>query len=179
MFLDIKQMQLGKVRFSETIPAGAMEFFDQQIRQAAPIEAAGSAEVMETVLEIRVRGHLRTCVEAACDRCLEPASFPIDTDFDLVYRPAALAPPGEEVEVGGAETEVGFYDGDGLELSEVLREQILLSLPMQRVCGEECQGICPVCGQNRNLVQCRCHAATADDRWEKLKDLQAGRNPVQ
>jgi len=51
------------------------------------------------------------------------------------------------VEVGGAETEVGFYDGDGLELSEVLREQILLSLPMQRVCGEGCKGICPVCGQ--------------------------------
>ena len=171
MFLDIKQMQLGKVRFSETIPTGAMEFFDQQIRQAAPILATGSAEVMETVLEIRVRGHLRTCMEAACDRCLEPASFPIDTDFDLVYRPAALAPEGEEVEVGGAETEVGFYEGDGLELSEVLREQILLSLPMQRVCREECKGICPVCGQNRNLVECQCHAATADDRWEKLKDL--------
>jgi len=47
---------------------------------------------MEAVLEIRVRGHLRTCMEAACDRCLEPASFPIDTDFDLVYRPAAMAP---------------------------------------------------------------------------------------
>jgi len=75
MFLDIKQMQLGKVRFSETIPTGAMEFLDQQIRQAAPIETAGSAEVMEAVLEIRVRGHLRTCMEAACDRCLEPASF--------------------------------------------------------------------------------------------------------
>jgi len=64
------------------------------------------------------------------------------------------------VEVGGAETEVGFYDGDGLELSEVLREQILLSLPMQRVCGEGCKGICPVCGQNRNLVECLCQAAT-------------------
>jgi len=171
MFLDIKQMQMEKVRFRETFPPGVIEFFDEQLRQTSPIQSEGSAELLEAILEIRVRGHLSTSMEVACDRCLELASVPIDTDFDLLYRPAASMPQGEEVEVRDADTEIGFYLGAGLELSDVLREQILLSLPMQRVCREDCKGICPVCGQNRNLAECTCHLEVGDDRWAGLKDL--------
>lgn len=170
MFIDIKQMQLGKVRFSESFPPGAIEFFDQQLHQTAPIQSTGTAELTEAIMEIRLSGHLKTRMEVACDRCLEPASFPIDADFDLVYRPASYMPDREEVEVADAETEIGFYDG-GIELTDVLREQILLSLPMSRTCREDCKGICPVCGENRNLVDCACHLEVADDRWSPLKDL--------
>jgi uncharacterized protein len=67
---------------------------------------------------------------------------------------------------------MGFYEGDGLELNDVLREEILLALPMQRVCREDCKGICPVCGQNRNQNECRCHTETVDDRWAALKQLK-------
>lgn len=171
MFLDTKQMLLGKVRFSESFPPGAIEFFDEQLRQTAPIESTGAAELTEAIMEIRVTGHLNTRMEVACDRCLEPASFPVDTDFDLVYRPASYMPEKDEVEVGGEETEIGFYEGGGLELVDILREQILLLLPMSRTCREDCKGICPVCGQNRNLVDCACHLEVADDRWAPLKDL--------
>lgn len=171
MFLHIRQLQMGPVRFNETLAPGAIEFFDQQLRQAAPAAAIGKAELSEALMEIRVRGHLTTRMEIACDRCLEPAIFSIDTDFDLVYRPSTYEPSTEEVNLEDTETEVGFYEGDGLELSDVLREQILLSLPMQRICRDDCKGICPVCGQNRNLVDCRCQAVTADDRWAGLKNL--------
>jgi uncharacterized protein len=171
MFLDIQQMQLGKVRFNETFAPGAIEFFDPQLHQATPVEASGDAELLAVVMEIRIRGHLATRIEVACDRCLEPASVPVETDFDLIYQPAASAPQHDEVKVEGQDTEIGFYEGQGLELIDVLREQILLSVPMQRVCREDCKGICPVCGQNRNLVACQCHLNVTDDRWAKLKDL--------
>ena len=171
MFFDIKQLQLGKVRFNETFAPGAIEFFDQQIKLSAPIVTAGTAELMEALMEIRVAGHLKTEIESTCDRCLEPTSLPVDKEFDLIYRPAAMAPEGEEVEVAQKETEVGFYEGEGLELSDVIREQILLDLPMRKTCSEECKGICPVCGQNRNMVQCACHEEPADDRWLGLKNL--------
>ena len=62
----------------------------------------------------------------------------------------------EEIRSTTGESEIGFYEGDGIELKDVLREYVLLALPMQRVCREDCQGICPVCGQNRNLVECGC-----------------------
>ncbi len=171
MFLDIKQLQLGKIRFQKTYAPGAIEIFDLQLRQSAPMEASGMAELKEALMEIRVAGHVSTRIEAACDRCLEPIAIPVDTDFDLIYRPAAYMPEGDEVEVQERETEVGFYQGEGLELKDVLREQVLLALPMHRVCREDCRGICPVCGRNRNTAECACHEELVDDRWSGLKNL--------
>lgn len=171
MFFEIKQLQLGKMRFQKTYAPGAIEFFDPQLRQSAPMEASGIAELKEALMEIRVAGHVSTQVGVACDRCLEPIAIPVDTDFDLIYRPTAYMPEGDEVEVQEKETEVGFYQGEGLELKDVLREQVLLALPMHWVCREDCRGICPVCGQNRNTAECACHEEPADDRWAGLKNL--------
>jgi uncharacterized protein len=109
-------------------------------------------------------------MEAECDRCLEPASCPIDADFELYYRPVEEG-YGEEKAIDEGEAEMGFYEGDGVELNDVLREFILLTLPMQRVCSEDCKGICPECGQNRNQKECACLGAAADDRWAALKHL--------
>ena len=68
---------------------------------------------------------------------------------------------------------MGFYQGEGVELNDVQREFILLTLPMQRVCRESCKGICPLCGQNRNQKECQCHAELSDDRWAALKTLKS------
>jgi uncharacterized protein len=164
-------LQLGKLSFRETFPPGVIEFSDPQICQAAPVESSGSAELSGALREIRVSGHLNTAMEVSCDRCLEPTSFPIDTDFSLLYRPAKYVPRADETALESSESEVGFYEGEGLELSDVLREQILLSLPMQRVCRVDCLGICPICGQNRNVVRCDCHLEVTDDRWAGLRKL--------
>jgi len=66
---------------------------------------------------------------------------------------------------------VGFYDGPGLELNDILQEQVLLALPLQRVCREDCQGICPICGQNRNETECDCRTQIRDERWSALRNL--------
>ena len=78
----------------------------------------------------------------------------------------------EEVEIDEGEAEIGFYEGGGMELEDILREQVLLALPMQRVCNEACKGICPLCGKNRNETTCDCHVEAADDRWGALRNLQ-------
>jgi uncharacterized protein len=112
-------------------------------------------------------------MEADCDRCLERADFPIEGDLDLFYRQAAgPESSSEEVEIRAGDTEIAFFEGDSLELNDVLREQVLLGLPMQRVCRNDCRGICPECGQNRNTVDCGCQSKLADDRWSALKKLQ-------
>ena len=79
---------------------------------------------------------------------------------------------GEEISVDESEADLGFYQGEGIELDDVLREYILLALPMQKLCKEDCKGICPVCGQNRNQVDCQCKTTPMDPRWESLKSLQ-------
>ncbi len=175
MFFSVKELELRKVGFNVTFPPGEIEYFDPGLRQVSPLQAEGSAELLGNTLgEIRVRGHLTVTMEAECDRCLEAALYPVESDFDLFYRPAAPAHthhPAEEVEIDAGELELAFYEGGGLELKEVLREHILLSMPMQKVCSESCRGICPQCGQNRNVKACDCEEKRADDRWAALKNL--------
>ncbi|MEN6535787.1 MAG: DUF177 domain-containing protein [Bryobacteraceae bacterium] len=176
MFLSIREMELRKLSFDEAFPPGEIEYLDRKLRQASDLKVSGSAELLpNTDGEIRIKGHLEVRMEADCDRCLESATFPVDVSFDLYYEPADSVPHSEELEVGAGESELDFYEGEGLELELVLREQVLLALPMQRVCRADCKGICPVCGQNRNNVECNCRTETADDRWAALRDLSEDR----
>ena len=174
MLLSVKEMELRKLPFEQVWQPGEIDFSDSGAKQTAPLTAKGVAELLpHTGGEIRVKGRVQTTMEAECDRCLGRATFPIDAPFDLFYRPADSAETqDEEVAIDEGEAEMGFYDMPGLELEEILREQVLLQLPMQRVCNEACKGICPVCGANRNETECQCEERPADDRWSALKNLQ-------
>jgi uncharacterized protein len=169
LFFHLRELELKARTFDVTLEPGVIEFLDPKLKQKGPLKASGVAELVIDLLgEIRVKGHVKVQMEADCDRCLEPAACPIDADFELYYRPVTEG-YGEEKAIDEGEAEMGFYEGDGVELNDVLREFVLLTLPMQRVCGEDCKGICPVCGQNRNQKECACHGASADDRWAALK----------
>jgi uncharacterized protein len=172
MFFDVRELEVRAGRFDVELGLGEVQFLDPKLRQTGPLRASGKVELVSAALEeIRVSGHISVPMEADCDRCLEPAACSIDSDFELTYAPLAATPVGEEVELDPSEAEIGFYEGDGIELIDVLREYILLALPMQRVCSPDCKGICPVCGQSRNQKECVCHTDAVDDRWESLKKL--------
>jgi len=172
MFISLQELALRDVPFQEDIPVGKIDF-DSKLNQTSALHAAGTASLLsQSLAEIRVRGELRVVTETACDRCLEAIKIPMQSPFDLVYMPAG-EPGGGEDEIDEAAVEVGFYEGNGLELEDVLREVVLLALPMQIVCGEACKGICPVCGQNRNQRDCDCQTKAVDDRWNSLKNLRA------
>ena len=100
-----------------------------------------------------------------------PSFRSIRISISSIARPSA-AGYEEDVEIDEGESEVAFYEGGGVELKDILREFVLLSLPMQRICREDCRGICPVCGQNRNVAGCACEPKPVDDRWSALKKLQ-------
>jgi uncharacterized protein len=93
-------------------------------------------------------------------------------DFDLFYRPIQTISRNEEVEMKGEDLDIGFYHGDGLLLEDALREQILLALPIKNICRDDCAGLCPRCGQNRNLGPCACPPSPADERWAPLARLK-------
>lgn len=172
MFFSLQELEIKKVRFDTAFSPGEIQY-EEGLRQATPLQVAGSAELLaHTLGEIRIQGHLSVRMRSECDRCLEPAEFPIDTNLDLFYRPAVRADFEEDIEIDAGESEIAFYDGGGIKLEDVLREYILLSMPMQRTCREDCRGICPVCGQNLNVQQCGCEAKPVDDRWAALKKVQ-------
>ncbi len=172
MFFSVQDLELRKIHFDVDFPPGEIDFLDPALHQNGVLKANGVVELLpHTLGEIRIKGYLQAEVGSACDRCLEPAAFRIGSDFDLFYRPAKAVPDEEDAEIASGEEEIGFYEGDGLELEDVLREFILLALPMQMVCKPECKGICPSCGQNRNETACSCAVKAGDDRWKALRNL--------
>lgn len=172
MFFSLTELEQHKIHFDVAYQPGEIQL-PPELRQETALHAAGSAELLRNTLgEIRVRGELKVTVSAACDRCLEPAMIPVDGPFDLFYRPVVESDGHHEHRIAEGEVDLSFYKGNGLGLEEALREHILLQMPMQVFCRENCLGICPVCGENRNLSACNCAAKPVDVRWAALKDLQ-------
>jgi uncharacterized protein len=173
VLISLQELQLHPVQFNVDIPAGDIEY-DGRSKQISALHAEGEARLVSNALgEIRIRGKLNAAMEAPCDRCLETAHCSVDNDFDLLYYPAEQLKARTEEEIREGDSDVAYYEGNRLELSDVLREVVLLAMPMQLVCGESCKGICPSCGQNRNVELCGCQSTAADDRWSKLKTIRS------
>jgi len=169
MFIDIHELERDALQFKEVLQQGRINF-GPDVRQTAPMEVSGAAELLGN--EIHVTGTLSTELESICDRCLEPLRRPVDLEFDLFYRPMKTIAHEEEIELKPSELEIGFYQGNGLELDEILKEQVLLSLPIKRVCREDCQGLCPHCGQNLNQGRCACKTERIDARLAGLEQFK-------
>jgi len=173
MLFKVRDLELKPARFEVSFAAGEINFLDDELKQTAPLAAKGVAEWVESISEIHVTGEFSTKLAAPCDRCLETGTFAVAEHFDLYYRPAATLETGEEIEIKDEdEIQVGFFDGEEISLEEILREQVLLALPVQRLCREECKGLCPSCGANRNQSVCACSPPEVENRWGALKDLK-------
>jgi uncharacterized protein len=165
------------LEIDETIPPGAIDYTDD-LRQVSPLPVKGAADLLvehrdagSQVNDIRLRAAYQGDFEILCARCVEPVPLPLSGEFDLLFRPEDVdANPGERA-ITPDETEIGYYQESGLSLEDVVREQVLLSLPGRTLCKEDCKGLCPRCGQNLNLATCSCGDAPADPRWNALAGL--------
>ena len=178
MFIKVKDLELRNLEFDESFAPGAIELLEDQI-QTAPLKSAGRAEVIRenrggknVVEDIRLVGSFSTEVEVKCARCLDPVHNALAEKFDLLYRPLGVDAAGDEVAITEADTEIGYYQGEGLLLEDVLKEQVLLALPVKQLCRANCKGFCPQCGKNLNLESCDCVAAMPDPRWSALEDIR-------
>ena len=154
MRITLEELAVHPVVVSKTYSPEALDYRGAEFRQSAPLKVNAVAELRG--VEIHLRGHLSTSLEASCDRCLGPVAIPVEWDFDLFYRPMATIARAEEVELPQDELDVGFFSGDGIEFDDVVTEQVILSVPMKLVCKTGCRGLCPACGINLNDAKCDC-----------------------
>lgn len=137
--------------------------------------------------DIVARGGLQLPVEADCRRCLTPVKLDLPVDFTLDFVNADLvrdlAPASSDEDEDTGEDEVGgsfaadeadqvAYTGKELDLAPVVREQVLLALPMDALCSEDCKGLCQICGGNLNEKTCSCDRHIPDPRWAGLKNIK-------
>jgi uncharacterized protein len=168
VLISLEQLEFHPVSISETYPTGALDYHTSEFRQLGDLSVRGVAELEAG--EIRFRGHLETRLATTCSRCLGTVEMPVACDFDLTYRPMATIARNEELELPPAELGVGFYEAPGIEVADVVTEQVNLFMPMQVVCSPDCRGLCPTCGANLNLETCRCPAAPHESPFASLLD---------
>jgi uncharacterized protein len=178
MFLDIKDLEIRPLDFEEEFQPGAVDL-GEEIRQRTPLRTSGRAELVEehhgkhqVIKDIRLRGRLSAGLELQCARCLDPVKQDVKRDFELLYRPLGADAGKDELSVTDAEAEIGYYQGEGVLLEDVLREQVLLALPLKITCRDDCKGLCPHCGKNLNQEQCSCAVPAEDPRWAALKEIR-------
>jgi uncharacterized protein len=128
-----------------------------EVPAGGTVRAAGTLEHVAD--GIVVRGSIHAPWQASCSRCLRPVTGAIAVHVDELFEPAPLA--GETYPL----------EDDTLDLSPLVRDVLLLELPGAPLCAEDCAGICPSCGADRNEVQCDCTADEADPRWAALRSL--------
>jgi len=91
--------------------------------------------------------------------------------FDDIFVDVREEPNSDEIEVGLDELDESLVIDGKIDIAEVVREQILLALPAQVFCGDDCKGLCPKCGANQNLIDCKCADKEIDPRWAALRNL--------
>lgn len=171
MIISLVRLSADGRLFEHRYEAGELDLGAHEFTVAvAPIV---SGRVDRTGMDIRVRGQLEAQLLSPCDRCLADVPVAVDVGFDLFYAPLETgAASASETELQERDLGFAFYDGDAIDLDELVSEQLALSLPTRLLCDEECRGLCDQCGADLNHETCRC-ARPMDPRWQVLSDWRA------
>jgi uncharacterized protein len=96
----------------------------------------------------------------------------VEFDLEEQFRPSIDLITGATVQMGDGEDPVTRIDWHHiLDLTEVVRQNLLLSIPISPVCDSQCRGLCPGCGANLNEEACTCHREEGDPRLSALREL--------
>jgi uncharacterized protein len=172
MQLDLTRYRRPEEHFSRVFqPAEAGQEADAY-KVVAPVHL--DFDIQKDKEKFRLVGTVRTELELSCSRCLEPFRMPVNAQFDLRYLPAADMAADDEREVQDEDLDTSYYRDDQIDLSELLREQFYLALPMKPLCRDDCRGLCPQCGTNWNSGACTCTTEWEDPRLAALKGLVRG-----
>ena len=170
MLLDLRKLHGQREHFERRFEPSAFEPQDPEYRVAAPVELSMDVEKAGGDA-FRVTGRAVTTLELDCGRCLDPFQVPIDAPFELRYIPAGHNTGEGEREIEEDDLTTAFYREGALDVTEMLREQFTLALPMKPLCAEACRGLCPECGANLNRTECGCTPKWEDPRLAALKGL--------
>ena len=166
MRVELEQVRLEPFRWSEvrTLPAAQLE--DSDVLELGEVTWQG--EIRYEAPGFRLTGSVASDLTAECTRCLKPVEIPVESEIDLlIFVGEGETAPGEH-ELEEEDLGVLFLDDEVLDLDALLFEQLELEVPMRVVCREDCRGLCPVCGADRNEMECDCETGEIDPRWGEL-----------
>ena len=173
MRIELVNLERGRADFAHVYQPEELGSFDERVSLAEP--ATVNVTVRLVGVEVFVNGHVQTRAAVECDRCLKQVELPVDADFELEYVTGQIYESSEAAELTEHEMSVSVFDGDAIDVDEIVKEQVLLAVPTRTLCRPDCQGICPECGTDKNTGDCACETKEVDPRWAALKNLTSGK----
>ena len=170
MRIELENLEGSKGDFAHVYKPEDLNPVDERISLTGPATVTGKVRLAGN--EVFVKGHVDTRARVECDRCLQPVEAPVDADFELEYITGSEYESGGVAELTEAEMSVAVFDGEAIDVDEIVKEQIVLAVPTRMLCREDCKGICPECGMDRNTGDCSCTTEDIDPRWAALKNLK-------
>jgi len=173
MRIELVNLEHGRADFAHVYQPDELGPFDDRVSLIEPVAVNGAVRLART--EVFVNGHIKTRVAVECDRCLKQVELPVDADFELEYVTGTAYESTEAAELGEDELSVSVFDGEAIDVDEIVKEQVLLAVPTRTLCRPDCKGICPDCGIDKNTGDCACETSEVDPRWAALKNLTGGK----
>jgi uncharacterized protein len=173
MRIELVNLEHGRADFAHVYQPDELGPFDERVGFVEPVTVNGKVRLAGP--EVFVNGHIETLVQVECDRCLKQVEIPVKADFDLQYITGAEYETSAVAELTEDAMSVSVFDGETIDVDEIVKEQILLAVPTRLLCQPDCKGICPVCGIDKNTGDCECETKEVDPRWAALKNLTSGK----
>lgn len=134
---------------------------EDNIKTDGPV-CVGVSITKESPESVLVTGSLSAGIKSECVRCLEETTAEVNGDFTAIFKAKGTLTSADKAD------EIYTYEDNGLDLSLLIKDELMLALPMKQVCSEDCKGLCPVCGKNRNKEKCDCKMDTKLNPFEAL-----------
>ena len=158
-----------KREYDLRVPVSQLDQLDESFDVTGPfVGAVRFLKSTETVLS-ELQGELAVHLE--CSRCLNPFDAQIEIESEEEFRPTVDIATGRVMQDTGDDKALVIDEQHILDLTEIMRQAIILALPATPLCQQDCAGLCPICGSNRNEEQCTCEDVNIDPRWEALSAL--------
>jgi uncharacterized protein len=146
-----------------------MEAENNEFHVATPVQYTLTVKKFDNLLTIT--GPITFEALFTCGRCLEEFRQLIAVDMDIRLMPKTEIPQASEFELKDEDMDVYYYESDEIDLDPFIYEEALLDMPSRPVCSENCQGLCGICGENKNLESCHCSETSRTLLGEKLKSF--------
>lgn len=165
-----------EIQFSESVEELNKIFSQSSYREFGfPASLEVEVRFYRAAADLFFDGRFKGKLSGICGRCAEEFFFDMDQAFDFVLIPAPAKPPRKAEELHRDDLGLSYYSGEEIDLSPLIAEQVMLALPTQPLCDENCRGLCSSCGVNRNRESCGCNVQSGDPRLELFRTLKVGR----
>jgi uncharacterized protein len=171
MIVDLTAIEGAEQEFDFTISPDQVDIEETNVRLTGDLRACGT--VVKRSAQVDVSGLIEGPAEVDCTRCLKPIEQNLAIEFAVSFVTPDDFAADKEREVAAEDLATDVLDSESLNIKDVVREQILLELPEQVFCKPDCKGLCPQCGADRNLIDCKCDEREIDPRWAALKDFRS------